>query len=324
MTQTLMNQPCMNQTQTNQTFMNQTFIAGDWGSSNVRFFLFKDGKVADLIKTPDGISKIKPEDCPRIFAETCKEWLNKFEISQVILAGMIGSDRGWKDAGYIETPVSLSALKHQRVAVPNSLGLNISIIPGLCVKENNNFNVMRGEETQLVGAVQIHPCSCYLMPGTHCKWVRMQSCGSDEVVSFRTSMTGEMHHLLMQYSLVAMGAGEQKTDHQAFLEGLDSGLSDDTLLPRLFELRAGRVLGQHLPSSVSDRLSGLLIGSEIRSMLKLFALDKNENVGLIGNSMLNARYAEALSRAGFKTINIDGDQAFEQGISNLALNSECR
>lgn len=297
--------------------MNQTFIAGDWGSSNVRFFLFQDGKVADVIKTPDGISKIKPDDCPHIFTKACGQWLQQHHITQVLLAGMIGSDCGWQDAGYIETPVSLSALQHQRVAVPNSLDLDISIIPGLCVKEHNNLNVMRGEETQLAGAVRLQPCACYLMPGTHCKWVRMHHSGSDEVVSFRTAMTGELHHLLMSYSLVAKGAGDQQPDHAAFLEGLDIGLTDDTLLPRLFELRAGRVLGREQHSSVSDRLSGLLIGSEIRSMLKLFTLEHHERIGLIGNSMLNARYAEALSRAGFTTVDIDGDLAFEQGISSL-------
>ncbi len=67
---------------------------------------------------------------------------------------------------------------------------------------------MRGEETQLIGARTLAPSSLYVMPGTHCKWVQADS---QQINDFRTVMSGELHHLLLNHSLIGAGLPPQKT-----------------------------------------------------------------------------------------------------------------
>lgn len=76
-------------------------------------------------------------------------------------------------------------------------------------------------------------------------------------------MTGELHHLLMTQSLIGKGLPAQQPDDAAFERGLEKGLAQPSLISELFVAVAARVLGGLAASSVSDYLSGLLIGAEV-------------------------------------------------------------
>lgn len=93
---------------------------------------------------------------------------------------------------------------------------------------------MRGEETQLLGARALAPSSVYVMPGTHCKWVLADR---RQIHDFRTVLTGELHHLLLQHSLVGAGLPPQETSAAAFAAGLQRGINNPAVLPQLFEVR---------------------------------------------------------------------------------------
>ncbi|MBZ4231169.1 2-dehydro-3-deoxygalactonokinase, partial [Mycobacterium tuberculosis] len=120
-------------------------------------------------------------------------------------------------APYLPLPAAFSDSGQQLTAV----GDDFCIIPGLCVSRDDNHNVMRGEETQLLGAWQLMPAECYVMHGTHCKWVQVQN---GVVRQFATAMTGELHHLLMTQSLIGKGLPAQQPDDAAFERGLEKGL----------------------------------------------------------------------------------------------------
>jgi 2-dehydro-3-deoxygalactonokinase len=152
------------------------------------------------------------------------------------MAGMVGSNVGWKVAPYLPVPAHFSAIGEQLTSV----GDNIWIIPGLCVSRDDNHNVMRGEETQLLGARTLSPSSVYVMPGTHCKWVQADA---KQIHDFRTVMTGELHHLLLRHSLVGAGLPEQVPLLTRLTAGLERGLHSPDVLPQLFEVRASHVLG---------------------------------------------------------------------------------
>jgi 2-dehydro-3-deoxygalactonokinase len=100
-----------------------------------------------------------------VLAEITQNWRDG--ATPVVMAGMVGSNVGWKIAPYLPVPAHFC---HWRAV--NAVGDNIWIIPGLCVSRDDNHNVMRGEETQLLGARTLSPSSVYVMPGTHCKWVQ--------------------------------------------------------------------------------------------------------------------------------------------------------
>lgn len=291
------------------------FIVADWGSSNIRFFLYLNNQLVDSKKSDQGITKVQGQDCAKVFKEACGSWLEQHGSLPCVLAGMVGSINGWIDAPYLECPVNLDKLPEHLCTIDNDFNTQIKVVPGLCIKNTDNYNVMRGEETQLVGALKIKPLPYYLMPGTHCKWVKINN---NVVESFRTVMTGELHNLLLNKSLVGMGAGPQEACPQVFAEALEQGFNHNDLLPHLFEVRGARLVGNLNPAHVQEYLSGLLIGSEVASMIKIFNAPQGSTVGLIGNDSLNQRYKQALNLANLNAVEINGDQAFIEGIVPLA------
>jgi len=221
------------------------------------------------------------------------------------MAGMVGSNVGWKVAPYLPVPAYFSAIGEQLTSV----GDNVWIIPGLCVSRDDNHNVMRGEETQLLGARALSPSSVYVMPGTHCKWVQADA---QQIHDFRTVMTGELHHLLLKHSLVGAGLPEQDAAPEAFAAGLERGIASPAVLPQLFEVRASHVLGSLPREQVSEFLSGLLIGAEVATLSEQFA--GQQSITLVAGSSLTSRYRQAFHAIGRDVATVEGDTAFQAGI----------
>ena len=224
------------------------------------------------------------------------------------MAGMVGSNVGWKIAPYLPLPAAFSDIGQQLTAV----GDNIWIIPGLCVSRDDNHNVMRGEETQLLGARALAPSSVYVMPGTHCKWVLADR---RQIHDFRTVLTGELHHLLLQHSLVGAGLPPQETSAAAFAAGLQRGINNPAVLPQLFEVRASHVLGALPREQVSEFLSGLLIGAEVATLSDTFA--GQQAISLVAGSSLTSRYQQAFAAIGREVSAVAGDTAFQTGIRSI-------
>ncbi len=295
----------------------KNFIVADWGSTNIRAFLYLDGKQAAVKKSPEGVTAVRGRDCEGAFDRLTADWFKEYGPLPVTLAGMVGSINGWADAAYLECPVDLSELPSRLTAVKHSNPcLKIRIIPGLCVCDKDNYNVIRGEETQLSGALNLKPASVYIMPGTHCKWVLADG---SKVKSFRTAMTGELHSIMMKYSLVGLGAGSQEDSPEDFRAGLERGYYENNIVPRLFEIRGANILGAIKPAHVGEFLSGLLIGAEIASMQKIFKFTKdNGPLTVIAGAALTSRYEEGLKLAGLECVGLNGDEAFIAGIVPLA------
>ena len=286
--------------------MNGSYIAIDWGSTHLRAWLYRDGQCVDNLHQSCGVSRLVDQTPREVFKQYIEPWRQQAPLP-VVMAGMIGSDAGWQSVPYLPCPVSLHQLSAQLVEVAQQ----VWIVPGLKVQREAQCNVMRGEETQLLGAMQLAADSCYVMPGTHSKWVRT---ASGAVSGFSTIMTGELHHLLMNHSLLGKGLPEQHDDDAAFDRGLQCGLDSPSLVTKLFEARARRVLGELPPESVSDWLSGLLIGAEVAGMSSEQPI---ERVTLVGSELLCQRYQRALAKAGIEAGEISGDSAFLQGIRSI-------
>lgn len=237
--------------------MTARYIAIDWGSTNLRAWLYQGDHCLDNRQSEAGVTRLNGKSPAAVLAEVTTDW--REENMPVVMAGMVGSNVGWKVAPYLSIPARFSSIGEQLTSV----GDNIWIIPGLCVSHDDNHNVMRGEETQLIGARTLAPSSLYVMPGTHCKWVQADS---QQINDFRTVMTGELHHLLLNHSLIGAGLPPQENAVDAFAAGLERGLNAPAVLPQLFEVRASHVLGTLPREQVSEFLSGLLIGAEVASM----------------------------------------------------------
>ena len=196
--------------------MTARYIAIDWGSTNLRAWLYQGDHCLESRQSEAGVTRLNGKSPAAVLAEVTTDW--REENTPVVMAGMVGSNVGWKVAPYLSVPARFSSIGEQLTSV----GDNIWIIPGLCVSHDDNHNVMRGEETQLIGARALAPSSLYVMPGTHCKWVQADS---QQINDFRTVMTGELHHLLLNHSLIGAGLPPQENSADAFAAGLERGLN---------------------------------------------------------------------------------------------------
>ncbi len=287
--------------------MTSRYIAIDWGSTNLRAWLCQGEQCLESRQSAAGVTRLNGKSPEAVLAEVTQNWRDS--ATPIVMAGMVGSNVGWKIAPYLPVPAHFSAIGEQLTSV----GDNIWIIPGLCVSCDDNHNVMRGEETQLLGARTLSPSSVYVMPGTHCKWVQADA---EQIHDFRTVMTGELHHLLLAHSLVGAGLPEQAPSAAAFSAGLARGIASPDVLPQLFEVRASHVLGNLPREQVSEFLSGLLIGAEVASMREF--VGHEQAVTIVAGAALTSRYEQAFRAIGREVSTVSGDTAFQAGIRSIA------
>ena len=126
--------------------MTARYIAIDWGSTNLRAWLYQGDHCLESRQSEAGVTRLNGKSPAAVLAEVTTDW--REEKTPVVMAGMVGSNVGWKVAPYLSVPACFSSIGEQLTSV----GDNIWIIPGLCVSHDDNHNVMRGEETQLIGA----------------------------------------------------------------------------------------------------------------------------------------------------------------------------
>jgi 2-dehydro-3-deoxygalactonokinase len=162
-------------------------------------------------------------------------------------------------------------------------------------------DVMRGEETQIVGALSAGGGGLMVLPGSHSKWAFADR---DEVTWFATFMTGELYGLLGEHSILGrLMVPRTAFDAAAFAQGLDrardEGPGTGGLLKRLFGVRTLGLFDRLAPEAAPDHLSGLLIGTEISEALASID-DRVERVTVIGGENLAERYAVALRQFGLR------------------------
>ncbi|MBJ3816799.1 2-dehydro-3-deoxygalactonokinase [Shimwellia pseudoproteus] len=287
--------------------MTTGYIAIDWGSTHLRAWRYRDGECIDSRQSDAGITRLNGESPAAILARITDGWRDA--TTPVLMAGMVGSNAGWQEAPYLPCPLPLSAIGRQLMPVAD----NVWIVPGIRSPGTKNPNVMRGDETQLLGAAQLAPATLYVMPGTHCKWVFTHH---HKITHFQTVMTGELHALLLRHSLIGNGLPEQTPSPSAFEDGLATGLDNPAILPRLFEVRAAHVLGALPRDAVSDYLSGLLIGADVATMTA--DADRQLSITLVASDGLSRRYQQAFHAIGRRVQAISGDEAFQAGIRSIA------
>jgi 2-dehydro-3-deoxygalactonokinase len=232
--------------------------------------------------------------------------------TRVLACGMVGARQGWVEARYRSvpcTPTDPAALTRVKTQDPR---LDVRIAPGL--SQGKPADVMRGEETQLAGALALYPGfdGVFCLPGTHSKWVHISA---GEVVSFQTFMTGEMFSLLSTQSVLRHSLTAEGWDDSAFDAGLSDAISrPDRIAARLFSLRAEGLLHGMTAPQARARLSGLLIGIELAGAKPYWL---GQSVKLIGADKLSALYARALALQGLQAECLDATACTLAGLSAL-------
>lgn len=276
------------------------WVAVDWGTSNLRAWgIGVDGAVVFENTSPKGMGKLTPPDYPAALLEVIDGVATeRSEPLDVLICGMAGARQGWLEAPYLQAPTDLSGLLDGAVrpVMPDGR-VRPAILPGVS-QTGGDDNVMRGEETQLLGLAALKPgfSGIVCMPGTHSKWAMLSG---SRIEHFSTAMTGEMFEVLRTHSVLRHSLGGD-LDGPGRAEGFSLGAADglehpENLLGSLFRVRAGSLLSGRQPDWCAGYLSGLLIGTEIGSNRHLIGADP---VPLIGSPALCALYDTVLGMIG--------------------------
>ena len=285
------------------------FIAADWGTTNRRAYLLDgDGKCTAEFEDGRGILSMKPDEFPSAVAEIRARLGDK----PLLLAGMVGSNRGWIEAPYVGCPASIDDLAAALVwAEPQ----RTAIIPGVSYLTGSRADVMRGEEVQILGSVGsglIPADSLVCHPGTHNKWIHVDD---GRIVTFRTVMTGEMFSLLRQHSILSDLLQDEAENDEAFRDGVRQGLSSGSVTSDLFSVRASVLLGRARREDAASFTSGLLIGADLRVGLAVAA---DAEIIVMGRPELTRLYVMGLAEVGKTAREVDGEAAFLGGIMQIA------
>ncbi|OOG89725.1 2-dehydro-3-deoxygalactonokinase [Pseudomonas sp. A25(2017)] len=316
--------------------MQAQLIALDWGTTSLRAYkLAADGEVLEqrslssgIMQLPSGprtvVGRVCIDGFELAFDEACGDWLDAQPGLPVIACGMVGSAQGWREAPYCDTPANVANLGHSLQTVRSLRGVDVHIVPGV-IQRSRLPNVMRGEETQVLGALHSLPDEAVLigLPGSHSKWVEVaDGC----IVHFDTFMTGEIFAVLSDHSI--LGRTQQRSttfDGVAFDRGVQVALSVDGQigpLSTVFSARSLGLTGELEASAQADYLSGLLIGHELTALAEVQRRRRDSlhlpTVVLIGNSQLCVRYQRALDACGFSRV-VLAEQATERGLWQLAV-----
>jgi len=294
-------------------------IALDWGTSALRAYLLgEDGRCLAQASGAFGILNVAAGDFDAVYLQFCAGWQREYGTLPVLASGMIGSRQGWLEAPYLPCPATPAQIAAHLTRLQASDGARIHLVPGLSCRNALGIpDVMRGEETQLLGAIETGGDALWVLPGMHSKWAH---CAGGRIDAFSTYMTGELYALLCKHSILGrlMPAG-QHADAKAFARGARYGLAADADLPRkLFSTRALGLFGEVPDEGLADYLSGLLLGAEIRDALAL--LPSSVELGLIGEPRLCERYRSALEIAGLRVRSIVADAA-APGLWRIAVDA---
>ncbi|AMO24308.1 2-dehydro-3-deoxygalactonokinase [Ramlibacter solisilvae] len=287
-------------------------VAVDWGTTFLRVArLDAAGSAREERELPRGILSVEPGGFAAVFQEACGDWMQA-PGALALICGMAGSRQGWMEAPYAACPAGLSDVANQLTWVEPD---RIAIVPGLMCTGPVAPDVMRGEETQTFGALQLleREDAVVVLPGTHSKWVRARR---GRVESFATFMTGEFFSLLRRHSILARTLDEDdgELDDGALRRGVDAAMTSGNLLHAAFSARTLALVGQLTPQAGSSYLSGLLIGEELRSR----HLDPAKPaLVLTGSPALVRRYGVALAHLGiaFEAL---GQESAWQGLAAIA------
>ncbi|MNK20814.1 2-keto-3-deoxy-galactonokinase [compost metagenome] len=265
----------------------------DWGTTSLRIRIIKDNDFEEVheIATSSGISTVYKEwskieegksEQDRIdfylaflqphISPIVEKIVKDGTSPELVISGMGSSSIGIIELPYAELPFSIHGenVIARRISPTSAFNYDVLLVSG--VRGENE--VMRGEETQLIGIVASNPPfkdkkdTIFIFPGTHAKHLYVNG---NFATKIETYITGELFSILCNNGLLKEAVQQVKNivnedDWLVFDEGIDCA---DTigLLQSLFRIRTNHLLKKFTKQQNYIFLSGLLIGYELRSLI---------------------------------------------------------
>jgi len=278
---------------------NANLIGVDWGTSSLRANLIdENGEVLARLQSPDGIMQVSNGDFESALMRLLEPWMVDNNMP-MIASGMITSRNGWIETPYLSVPTGADQLAAALTQYSLSNGDLLHFVTGVTDQQEGVPDVMRGEETQIAGAVEsgLVDGTC-IMPGTHSKWVTIRY---GRIIKFETVMTGEVFEALRNHTILGKLMTDNAFNEEGFRQGVAAGINaGPRLLQTLFSVRTLPLFERLEEEKVADYLSGMLIGAEIQGARSNYSID-SKPITIIGREDLANRYELALQVSGYKS-----------------------
>ncbi|MEZ5044564.1 MAG: 2-dehydro-3-deoxygalactonokinase [Saprospiraceae bacterium] len=283
-------------------------LSCDWGTSNFRLYLIEseNGACLHQLSTNDGIGplmakKDKEEAALGYFLNHLKAQIaiivqstsTNLQGIPVLISGMASSSIGMKELAYAKLPFRISGEDLVWEKIPSTINMphDIYLLSGLA-SEND---VMRGEETQLVGMQNQFSFnqSVFLLPGTHSKHIYIEN---KKVTQFSTFMTGELFHISATHSILSHTVQASAIEHADAMAAFKNGVhlaKEKNYLEALFKVRTNTLLQGLAPQLNYCFLSGLHIGYELKTLIHL---PRACQIIICGGAQLSLLYRVALDQ----------------------------
>jgi 2-dehydro-3-deoxygalactonokinase len=299
--------------------MGQQLIALDWGTSSFRGYLMSSaGEIFESFANGKGILHCGKQRFEEVLEEFVGNWMDQYPNAPIIASGMISSRQGWIEAPYLNCPAGLAEFAQQLISLDLKRDRKLWFVPGAMYRSESNIpDVMRGEETQILGRVgRDQKRYSFVMPGTHSKWVVVEN---GKLSWFTTFMTGEIFAILLNHSILGRLIEEGHHDDQAFQKGLavakHAAQKGKGVMNHLFSVRSLGLFNEISSTGLKSYLSGILIGAEVAEAT--LEMIESVNVQLIGDRQLIRFYQEALRFFGWSSEPLIEDLA-AQGLLNIS------
>ena len=293
------------------------YVAVDWGTSSFRLWLIdRAGRIVVERRSDEGMLASAKAG----FAAVLQSHLLAVGAADdlpVLICGMAGARQGWVEAGYVDTPARLAAILEQAALVPGQ-SRDIRILPGIAQRDATAPDVMRGEETQLLGSLGVDAADdvTVCMPGTHSKWVTVTR---GRVERFATFMTGELFSTISRDTILshAVAGADEAEDHEAFKAAVVAAFEAPARAANLlFQVRSRQLLFGGTAAAARERISGTLIGIELAAGLA--GHDPGAVITLIASGRLEGLYRLAFETLAVAVRSVDAEDAVRRGLSMAA------
>jgi 2-dehydro-3-deoxygalactonokinase len=292
----------------------------DWGTSSLRAYLMRaDGAVLDRAASSRGILTVDKREYEDVLAGVIGGWLAESGSLPILMSGMVGSRQGWVEAPYADCPAGLPEIAAAMATIDTRTMGAIAVAPGVCAVDRDGApDVMRGEETQILGALAAtgRADGVFVLPGTHSKWARVEA---GRMMSFATYMTGEVFAALKDHTILGRLMDGEPQDGAGFAEGVGAAARLERpgdLLHAIFTTRTLGLFDRLRSGQLSDYLSGVLIGAELASGAR-----GAQSAVVVGSPALTARYCAAGAILGL-ALEPGPDDCAPRGL--LALFAHCQ
>jgi 2-dehydro-3-deoxygalactonokinase len=241
-------------------------IGVDWGTSSLRAYLADArGAALDEIASATGALSLGAGEHEPFLAGVLAPWKGAHPDIPVIASGMAGARQGWIEAPYADCPAGFAEIAAAIVTAPSAALGAVRIVPGVAAPATPD--VMRGEETQILGALAAigRDDGLFVLPGTHSKWARVEN---GRIAGFETYMTGEVFAALKNHTVLGrmMAPPVEHAEPAGFALGVDAAAALERpgdLLHAIFMTRTFALFARVAPDQLAEYLSGLLVGAEI-------------------------------------------------------------